>query len=162
MDFCAARPTRRTISGFAVSGAFNTGGAIDLLVGYSMPLPPDVIVEYNGFRHAFDARYRFDRFDVAEGDADDGAATYKRADLYKKHTYRDSITGLNTAFVVFPGSEFVFFDRSATKHVTPAALGWPDGVGAIPLRPADPDPTVQLEAVLQAPLIPLPPATSAV
>jgi predicted component of viral defense system (DUF524 family) len=128
---------------------------------YSTPLRPDVIVEYNGGRHAFDAKYRLDRFDVAEGDADDGAATYKRADLYKMHTYRDAITGLNTAFVVYPGSEFVFFDRSGTKHVTPAALGKPDGVGAIPLRPADPDPAGQLEAVLQTLLIPPPPATSA-
>ena len=126
---------------------------------YSTPLRPDVIVECNGKRHAFDAKYRLDRFDVAEGDADDGAATYKRADLYKMHTYRDAITGLNTAFVVYPGSEFVFFDRSGTKYVTPVALGTPDGVGAIPLRPADPDPAGQLEAVLQALLTPLPPAT---
>lgn len=126
---------------------------------YSTPLRPDVIVEYDGRRHAFDAKYRLDRFDVAEGDADDGAATYKRADLYKMHAYRDAITGLSTAFVVYPGSEFVFFDRSGAKHATPAALGIPDGVGAIPLRPADPDPAGQLEAVLRALLIPPPPAT---
>jgi predicted component of viral defense system (DUF524 family) len=126
---------------------------------YSTPLRPDVIVESEGRLHAFDAKYRLDRFDVAEGDADDGAATYKRADLYKMHTYRDAITGLNTAFVVYPGSEFVFFNRSGTKHITPAALDVPDGVGAIPLRPAGPDPEGQLEAVLRALLIRPPPAT---
>jgi hypothetical protein len=129
---------------------------------YSTSLRPDVIVEFNGRRHAFDAKYRLDRLDIAESDADDGAATYKRADLYKMHTYRDAITGLHTAFVVYPGSEFVFFDRSRVKHTTPAGLGAPDGVGAIPLWPANPDPAVQLEAVLQALLIPPPLADSAI
>jgi predicted component of viral defense system (DUF524 family) len=128
---------------------------------YSTPLRPDVIVECDGRRHAFDAKYRLDRLDVGEIDTDDGAATYKRADLYKMHTYRDAITGLCTAFIVYPGSELVFFDRSRVKHTTTIALGTPDGVGAIPLRPADTDPAIQLTAVLQALLIPQPPAVSA-
>jgi predicted component of viral defense system (DUF524 family) len=115
---------------------------------YSTPLRPDVIVEINGVRHAFDAKYRLDRFDIADGDADDGAATYKRADLYKMHTYRDAIAGLRTAFVVYPGSEFVFFDRSGGRYSAPAALDQPDGVGAVPLRPADAEPAAGLRALL--------------
>ena len=128
---------------------------------YSTPLRPDVIVEFGGRRHAFDAKYRVDRFDMSETDSDDGAATYKRADLYKMHTYRDAITGLSTAFAVYPGSEFVFFDRSRVKHTKTVALATPDGVGAIPLRPADADPAVHLDAVLRALLIPQPPVASA-
>ena len=50
---------------------------------YSTPLRPDVVVEVDGIRHIFDAKYRLDRFDVRDADADDGdAATYKRTDLY--------------------------------------------------------------------------------
>lgn len=46
---------------------------------YSTPLRPDVVVEVAGVRYIFDAKYRLDRFDVRDADADDGdAATYKR------------------------------------------------------------------------------------
>jgi len=115
---------------------------------YSTPLRPDVIVQVGGVLHAFDAKYRLDRFDVAEGDADDDSATYKRADLYKMHTYRDAILGLKTAFIVYPGSEFVFFERSGNKCHNPAMINLIDGVGAVPLRPADADPGRQLRDLL--------------
>lgn len=117
---------------------------------YSTPLRPDVIVEVGDVAHAFDAKYRLDRVDVDEDDPDDGLATYKRADLYKMHTYRDAIAALKTAFVVYPGTEFVFFDRSVTKYSEPAGIASPDGVGAIPLRPADmDDPAVRLRKVIE-------------
>jgi hypothetical protein len=122
---------------------------------YSTPLRPDVIVEVDGVKHAFDAKYRLDRFEVSDGDADDDAATYKRADLYKMHTYRDAILSVKSAFVVYPGSEFVFFDRSGVKHMEPAELSAPDGVGAVPLRPADADPSAALRDVLRTVLSPL-------
>ena len=139
-----------------ITVSFNPTYMRSTSTAYSTPLRPDVIVECEGLRHAFDAKYRLERFDVAESDADDRSATYKRADLYKMHTYRDAIAGLNTAFVVYPGSEFVFFDRSGKKYSTPNDLRMPDGVGAIPLRPADADPAQLLEAVLRALLIPPP------
>jgi predicted component of viral defense system (DUF524 family) len=117
---------------------------------YSTPLRPDVIVETNDGLHAFDAKYRLDRFDVAEGDPDDDPATYKRADLYKMHTYRDAVRDLKTAFVVYPGSEFVFFERSGARRSDPTSVQLIDGVGAVPLRPADPDPAATLRGVLTA------------
>ena len=83
-------------------------------------------------KHAFDAKYRLDRFEVSDGDADDDAATYKRADLYKMHTYRDAILSVKSAFVVYPGSEFVFFDRSGVKHMEPAELS--ALTGSVPCR----------------------------
>ena len=116
---------------------------------YSTPLRPDVIVEIDGHRHAFDAKYRLDRFETSEDNSDDGMATYKRADLYKMHTYRDAIARLQTAFVVYPGSEFVFFDRSGAKCATPMELERPDGVGAIPLRPIDVNPATSLRGVVE-------------
>jgi predicted component of viral defense system (DUF524 family) len=120
---------------------------------YSTPLRPDVIVEVDGTCHAFDAKYRLDRFDAGEGDADDDPATYKRADLYKMHTYRDAISALRTAFVVYPGSEFVFFDRSSVKHTVPDSVTIADGVGAVPLRPANADPGSALRGLLRVLLI---------
>ena len=121
---------------------------------YSTPLRPDVVVEFDGQRHAFDAKYRLDRFEIAEGDTDDGSATYKRADLYKMHTYRDAIDGMRTAFVVYPGSEFVFFERGGGKRNFAPALTIMDGVGAVPLRPADDDPARTLRDLLRVLLTP--------
>ncbi|OIT16265.1 hypothetical protein BL243_12320 [Ralstonia solanacearum] len=116
---------------------------------YSTPLRPDVILEIGGERHAFDAKYRLERLEVDEDDEDDGTATYKRADLYKMHTYRDAIADLRTAFVVYPGSEFVFFERGGAKRTAPSGFDVVDGVGALPLRPADADPADKLRDVLQ-------------
>jgi len=120
---------------------------------YSTPLRPDVVVEVDGVQHAFDAKYRLDRFDVEENDTDDGPATYKRADLYKMHTYRDAISALKTAFIVYPGSEFVFFERTGAKRVVPEAIEISDGVGAVPLRPTDSDPTLTLRDLIRVLII---------
>ncbi|EKS9843486.1 DUF2357 domain-containing protein [Burkholderia cepacia] len=116
---------------------------------YSTPLRPDVVLEIGSERHVFDAKYRLDKIEVDEDDEDDGNATYKRADLYKMHTYRDAIVGLRTAFVVYPGSEFVFFERAGAKRTAPNRLEVGDGVGALPLRPADTDPADMLRELLQ-------------
>lgn len=115
---------------------------------YSTPLRPDVVLEFDGKRHAFDAKYRLQRVDVAEDDADDDPSTFKRADLYKMHTYRDAIAGLRSAYIVYPGSEFVFFERNGQRCDMPAAITTFDGVGALPARPADTNPGGLLVEVL--------------
>lgn len=115
---------------------------------YSTPLRPDVILEINGQCHVFDAKYRLDQLETNENDEDDGVATYKRADLYKMHTYRDAIGNVRTAFAVYPGSEFVFFERMGAKRIIPSGLKLADGVGALPLRPADSDPSGKLRDLL--------------
>ena len=124
---------------------------------YSTPLRPDVTLRSGDRLHAFDAKYRLDRFDAGEADPDDDPAGYKRADLYKMHTYRDAITGLKTAFVVYPGTEFVFFERHGIRREEPAELVRADGVGAVPLRPADANPAAALREVLRVLLTPLEP-----
>jgi uncharacterized protein DUF2357/PD-(D/E)XK nuclease superfamily protein len=136
--------------GADISVRFNPTFRRSAGTAYSTPLRPDVIVETATGVHAFDAKYRLDRFNVDEGDPDDDPATYKRADLYKMHTYRDAVLKMKTAFVVYPGSEFVFFERFGTRRSDPTAIQSVDGVGAIPLRPADPDPAVTLRRVLAA------------
>jgi len=116
---------------------------------YSTPLRPDVIIETPGGLHAFDAKYRLNRLDIEDGDTDDDEIlTYKRADLYKMHTYRDAITNLRTAFAVYPGSEFVFFERAGTRRMEAESLSELDGVGAIPMRPTAGDPASALRAVV--------------
>jgi predicted component of viral defense system (DUF524 family) len=116
---------------------------------YSTPLRPDVTLRVGNALHAFDAKYRLDRFDADEDDSDDDPATYKRADLYKMHTYRDAIADLRTAFVVYPGSEFVFFERAGTRRSDPKLIAIRDGVGAVPLRPSDNDPARSLRDLLR-------------
>jgi PD-(D/E)XK nuclease superfamily protein len=107
------------------------------------------VLRFGGTLHAFDAKYRLDRFDVDEADPDDDSATYKRADLYKMHAYRDAIAGLKTAFVVYPGNEFVFFERQGFRRTRPADVAQRDGVGAVPLRPADAEPVEKLRDLLR-------------
>ncbi len=121
---------------------------------YTTLLRPDVTLRVGDRLHVFDAKFRLNRFNADEGDPDHGRAGYKHADLYKMHTYRDAISGLRTAFVVYPGSEFVFFERRGDRRTRPADVVSPDGVGALPLRPADDDPAASLRDLLRALITP--------
>ncbi|MGB6143426.1 MAG: DUF2357 domain-containing protein [Rhodanobacter sp.] len=114
---------------------------------YSTPLRPDVILTVGESKYAFDAKYRLDRLNSDENEADSGA-TYKRADLYKMHAYRDAIHSLKAAFVVYPGSEFIFFDRARGSIREDSDVRKADGVGAIPLRPSDENPVDSLRRVV--------------
>lgn len=132
--------------GLAVSynPSFNRSGG----TAYSTPLRPDVVLAVGETLHAFDAKYRLDRFEAGDDD-DDGAGSYKRADLYKMHTYRDAIHRMRTAFVVYPGSEFVFFSKSGIRLSDPADVTVDaEGVGAVTLRPSDPIPDAGLRTLL--------------
>jgi predicted component of viral defense system (DUF524 family) len=124
------------------------------LMTYSTPLRPDVVVKLGTRLHVFDAKYRMSRLDSGkdvqdddDGDVKDG--TYKRDDLYKMHSYRDAIQDVRTAFAVYPGSEFVFFERKGARRTRPVDIGNFDGVGAIPLRPSDDRSGKSLDAILR-------------
>ncbi|HEX2652877.1 MAG TPA: DUF2357 domain-containing protein [Xanthobacteraceae bacterium] len=131
-----------------ISVRFNPSFSRTRKTAYSTPLRPDVILQVGGVLHAFDAKYRLDRLDT-ESALDDADATFKRDDLYKMHTYRDAIVSLRTAFVVYPGTEYVFFDRHQGAQRDPAALHNADGVGAIPLRPSNTQPHKALEETIK-------------
>jgi len=84
----------------------------------------------------FDAKYRLDRIETFFGDKNETedpdrnvvSASYKRADLYKMHTYADAIRRTTGAYVLYPGSES---DQSGLyEEILP-------GVGAFPMRPHD-------------------------
>lgn len=114
---------------------------------YSTPLRPDVVLTVGQVSYAFDAKYRLDRLNSDESETDSDT-TYKRADLYKMHAYRDAILSIKAAFVVYPGSEFIFFDRVKGPIEDESDIRDADGVGAIPLRPSNGDAARSLRQVV--------------
>ncbi len=111
---------------------------------YSVPLRPDITLRLPcGRLHLLDAKFRLQRLGHAgiESKDDDNAAErrgdFKRADVYKMHTYRDALDSA-TAWVLYPGDRFQFFvDEARARPVTDACEIGPQsqGVGAIPLVP---------------------------
>lgn len=101
---------------------------------YSTPLRPDVVLEFDNRKYIFDAKYRLKWKDLKD-DLRDDDSTFLRADLYKMHTYRDAIRNVEAAFVVYPGDEFGFYERSGLFNDTVAGVILFNGVGAIPASP---------------------------
>ena len=118
----------------SIAVAFNPSYTRTAGTTYSTPLRPDVVVTLGSRRHAFDAKYRLNWLSSLE-DTDDDEATFVRADIYKMHTYRDAIANMQSSFVVYPGTEFVFFERGKERRNSPDEVDTFDGVGAIPARP---------------------------
>jgi predicted component of viral defense system (DUF524 family) len=112
-------------------------------------------VEAAGRCWLFDAKYRLRWEEIADAmaeEAEDREATFKRADLFKMHTYRDAIRGAEAVFILYPGDEFRAFGVDGRHYASAAALP-PDfaGVGAIPLRPgAAADVTAVVQKLLAA------------
>ncbi|MBM4418413.1 MAG: DUF2357 domain-containing protein [Chloroflexi bacterium] len=117
---------------------------------YSVPLRPDIVLEVGEGTdcrvHLLDAKFRLDRIEQvlssAEGEDDvteteERQGTFRRGDLYKMHAYRDAIPGAASVWILYPGSEFEFFEASGVRHSAPTGMGSrPKGVGAIPLSPS--------------------------
>jgi predicted component of viral defense system (DUF524 family) len=60
------------------------------------------------------------------------------ADLYKMHTYRDAISSARSVWIVYPGSDFCFFDEAHGRISELDQLVVPaEGVGAIPVLPGE-------------------------
>jgi predicted component of viral defense system (DUF524 family) len=109
---------------------------------YSLPLRPDFTIEVEGRRWLFDAKYRLEWEDLnvalkdERPEEDERQVTFKRADLYKMHTYRDAIRDTEAVFILYPGAVFRAFNIDRRWYEDPTGLppGF-EGVGAIPLRP---------------------------
>lgn len=115
---------------------------------YSVGLRPDIVLEIadgpNRRLHLFDAKFRLQTLGQAglDGAGDDRAnrekerrGTFKRGDLYKMHTYRDAIPEARSVWILYPGSEFCFYDASGSRPPNKSPEDLPDevkGVGAIP------------------------------
>jgi len=108
----------------------------------SLWLRPDIVIEVvrDGQRelHALDAKLRIDGVvpsGESAGDDDDAEAnplSFKNDDIGKMHAYRDALPHVRSARVLYPGNEvreFPALDADARDT---------DGVGAIPLVPAEP------------------------
>ena len=91
---------------------------------YSVPLILDIALTIprggpNAGLHLFDAKFRVQALtDVGlaadDKDADDEkaaerAGSFKRADIYKMHVYRDAIPDARSVWILYPGGEFRFF-----------------------------------------------------
>jgi Domain of unknown function (DUF2357)/PD-(D/E)XK nuclease superfamily len=121
---------------------------------YSVPLRPDIGLEIvegiNAGWHFFDAKFRVQRlddvmpseeqdYDADLGREDERQGTFKLADLYKMHTYRDAIEGARSVWILYPGTEYRFFTIDGTR-LDPSDDTLSDdlqGVGALPLLPTD-------------------------
>ena len=124
---------------------------------YSVPLIPDIALRIpdgpNAGLHLFDAKFPVQALTdvgLAAGnkDADDEkaaerAGSFKRADIYKMHAYRDAIPDARSVWILYPGGQFRFFGVPgggglAGDRVVASAEGWPEefeGVGAVPVAP---------------------------
>lgn len=92
---------------------------------YSLPLRPDIAIELpNGNVHVLDAKFRLVWEDVEDEDVE--RANVKLADVYKMHAYRDALERVESAWVLYPGTEKREFRAPAPGLA---------GVGAVPLRP---------------------------
>lgn len=116
---------------------------------YSLALRPDIVLRIpkgsGQGDHLFDAKFKVRRLadavqtadDVDEAEqSDERRGEFKHADLYKMHTYRDAIACARSVWILYPGSEFRFFDEvhGCIENVEAVSQS-ASGVGAIPLRP---------------------------
>jgi predicted component of viral defense system (DUF524 family) len=86
--------------------------------------------------HVFDAKLKVEGFASIDADTDDDAEasplTFKKDDVAKMHAYRDALSSVRSARVLYPGNVVREFPA-----LEPDALAT-DVVGAIPLSPGAP------------------------
>lgn len=153
---------------FAAGGSFEWDSGVSLVYNerfsrsrgrqrhsYSVPLIPDIALSVpdgpNAGLHLFDAKFRVqaltdvglagDDKDADEEKTAERAGSFKRADIYKMHAYRDAIPEARSVWILYPGGEFRFFGvrGEGVGSVVAAPTGMPrvlQGVGALPLAPA--------------------------
>lgn len=128
---------------------------------YSVPLRPDIAIEVthgaNAGLHLFDAKFRLDKIDEVlsetessedESDQEERRGTFKRGDLYKMHTYRDSIPRARSVWILYPGDVFRFFSSRQSNGSEDGLPEELDGVGAAPIQPGQ-QASTQLRDVLE-------------
>jgi predicted component of viral defense system (DUF524 family) len=115
---------------------------------YSVGLRPDISILVpdgpNAGLHLLDAKFKLQKLESVmqededvEVETEERQGTFKRADLYKMHTYRDAIPEARSVWVLYPGTEMKFFPvvGPIAKLIEELPLEL-DGVGAIPLTPS--------------------------
>ena len=102
----------------------------------SVELRPDVVLRVpagpSAGLHILDAKFRVDR----RGDQFRAA---RIEDLHKMHAYRDAITAVTSAWVLFPGDDsHAFGDDGREWHIHDGRPAIVAGIGAIGLLPSSP------------------------
>jgi predicted component of viral defense system (DUF524 family) len=97
-------------------------------VSYSHTLRPDIVLERNGQKLIFDAKYKGKRPGFYCEGENGTIQKWKDEDIDKMHTYRDAIKGATGCFILYPGTENIIYPR----QVGGSSI---DGVGALSLRP---------------------------
>jgi len=133
---------------------------------YSVQLRPDIALHSGGSTprtHFFDAKFRLDVAQALPSSDDEAAAeeleaevaegrrgTFKQADLYKMHTYRDALHAASSVWILYPGTDSRFFTTEGERLTLPATAlpKTLEGVGAMALRP-EPDGDTLLRYVVQ-------------
>ena len=124
---------------------------------YSVPLIPDIALRIpdgpNAGLHLFDAKFRVraltdvglaaDNKEADDEKARERAGSFKRADIWKMHAYRDAIPDARSVWILYPGGQFRFFGVPGSggpsgHRAVSSPEGLPEefeGVGAIPVAP---------------------------
>lgn len=94
---------------------------------YSVTLRPDVVLEIGDDKYIFDAKFKLESINWNDADEEE-EFTFKKADIYKMHTYKDAIQGVKMACILYPNpqDDFDFFEEDEGTGL---------GIGAIPLKP---------------------------
>jgi len=132
------------------------------LYSYTLPLKPDIFLESNNKLYLFDAKYRVDFIEeikdfpdekTDEWKREEKRGTYKLADLYKMHTYREAIKKGKEdgkpiwVIALYPGNKIALYSENGKSidielnNIEPKRVDEeleklsPGGVGAIPFSP---------------------------
>ncbi len=97
---------------------------------YSHNLRPDIILELNGQRLIFDAKYKGKKGGFYCSEDDGTVGKWKEEDIDKMHTYREAIRNVAGSYILFPGRKSAIYPAHNSLH-------WFEGVGAFALRPGD-------------------------
>ncbi|OQB76395.1 MAG: hypothetical protein BWX92_01856 [Deltaproteobacteria bacterium ADurb.Bin135] len=99
---------------------------------YSHNLIPDIVVSKGEKMLILDAKYKGkQRTGTFYGEDEPGGIyKWKEEDIDKMHTYREAIKNVVGAFILYPGEEAVMYPAHNAKRLY-------EGVGALPLKPAD-------------------------
>ena len=120
---------------------------------YSVPLRPDLALwipngRPNSGLHLLDAKFKVvwknwldDESDLEEREnaKAERRGEFKRADLYKMHTYREAIPEARTAWILYPGTDVRFFCVDGPVAESMGEMrDVLDGVGGVPLPTTGP------------------------
>lgn len=101
---------------------------------YSVTLRPDISLKRDDQLYLFDAKYKYN----SKADEEDKfMRIVKPEDIHKMHAYVDAIPAARTAIVLYPGTEYIFYDKLPDGRNEHVNLNTSKGVGAIPLLPGN-------------------------